>query len=160
MKGPVFQACFAAVASTSETDVFEIVAPSSGRLRILEVEITQHSEAGDAAAEMLPIRYLRGSTASGGSGSTLACVNLGPGTKVSESSVIGMSTALGSTASTAVAVASAFNVQAGYYERPEITQEYDGSVWLSTGQRCLIRVGAPADSVTFNGRIKYQEMPK
>lgn len=163
-QGPVFAAPFSAIASTGEADVFEIVAPSSGRVRILGISLTQHSEAGDAASELLPVRILRGSTASGGAGSTITPVNLGCGTRVAETSVIGLSTgssgALGSTASTTVVHSESFNVQAGFIYNPKVGPDFDSSVWLSTGQRALVRVGTPADSVTFNGTLLFQEMPK
>lgn len=162
MQGPVFSAPFLAIASTQEVDIFDLVAPSSGRVRILEVSITQHSEAGDAAAELLPLQYLRGSTAAGTGGTAITPVNHKGVSRASEATVTVMNaTTLASTTSAVRMKAESFNVQAGYLDRPfKDGLEHDECIHLNAGERFVVRCGAPADSVTFNGTIRFQELGK
>ncbi len=47
----VFSAAFSAVAISAAQDLFEIVAPSDSRIRLLEIDIGQYSDFGDAAEE-------------------------------------------------------------------------------------------------------------
>ena len=51
----VFTASFSAVAITAAQDLFEIVAPSNSRVRLLEIDIGQYTDFGDAQA----VRYCR-----------------------------------------------------------------------------------------------------
>ena len=47
----VFSAAFSAAAISAAQDLFEIVAPSDSRIRLLEIDIGQYSDFGDAAEE-------------------------------------------------------------------------------------------------------------
>ncbi len=47
----VFSAAFSAVSVSAAQDVFELVAPSDSRVRLLEIDIGQYSDFGDAAEE-------------------------------------------------------------------------------------------------------------
>ena len=58
----VFSAAFSAVAISAAQDLFEIVAPSDSRVRLLEIDIGQYSDFADAQAEILSIAIHRGHT--------------------------------------------------------------------------------------------------
>ena len=51
----VFSAVFTAVAISAAQDLFELVAPSDSRVRLLEIDLAQYSDFADAEA----VRYCR-----------------------------------------------------------------------------------------------------
>ena len=55
--------------------------------------------------------------------------------------------------------ATAFNVQAGFYQRPFYDDKRDERYIIKAGTRLVIRSTAPADALTMNGTVKYQELP-
>ena len=81
----VFSAAFSAVAISVAQDLFEIVAPSDSRVRLLEIDIGQYSDIGGATAdlaaaeqEIISLTIHRGHTVSGSGGSTVTPVNVNP----------------------------------------------------------------------------------
>ena len=156
--GPIYVATFSAVAITAAQDVFEITAPSSSRILIREIRIGQYSDAGDAAAELLSVLITRGYTVTGSGGSTLTPVNYrGHSGTLSASSVVkANNTTVANTGTAATLLADSFNVQAGFrfYPAPE------DRIILEPSARLVVRITAPADSITANGTIVFQEVGK
>lgn len=156
--GPIYAATFSAVAITAAQDVFEITAPSSSRLLIREIRIGQYSDAGDAAAELLSILILRGYTVTGSGGTTLTPANMRghSGTLAASSVVKANNTTVANTGTAVTLLADSFNVQAGfrYYPAPEDRLVVEPSV------RLVVRITAPADSITCNGTLIFQEVGK
>ena len=76
--GRMYSATFELVAATAAQDLFEINAPADASVVVHGVWLSQSSDVGDAASEMLNILIHRGSTSgSGGSTPTAAPLSLG-----------------------------------------------------------------------------------
>ncbi len=139
--GPVYTVPFsAAVLTTNEQELFHIHASTVNRVILREIRIGQYTEFGDAAAELLSITLLRGSTeGSGGSAITTPNVLGHSGAPTALSSCLGPSTTLSSSASADLLWADTFNVAAGWLyapapdERP--TLEADGRLALRMSPR-------------------------
>lgn len=154
----IFVATFAAVAVTAAQDVFEIVAPASSRLLIREIRLGQYSDPGDAQAEMLSVQIIRGYTTSGSGGASVTPVNFSPvsGAASPLATVERNNTTVAQDGTGAVLLADTFNVMGGwrYYPVPEERIE------VGVSQRLVVRITAPADSLTMNGTMVYEEVGK
>lgn len=154
----IFVATFAAVAVTAAQDVFEIVAPASSRLMIREIRLGQYSDPGDAQAEMLSVQIIRGYTTSGSGGGSVTPVNLSPvsGAAAATATVERNNTTVAQDGTGAVLLADTFNVMGGwrYYPVPEERIE------VGVSQRLVVRITAPADALTMNGTLVYEEVGK
>jgi len=155
----VFTATFTAVAVSAAQDLFELVAPATSRLEILEIDIGQVSDAGDAAAEMLGITLVRGNTTSGSGGSTATPVNLKPWSRAAATTVETNNTTTASNGSPVTLYSTTFNVQAGWIYRPHRKDGLDDEIIsVAAGERFCVRITAPADEVTMSGTIKFREI--
>ena len=154
----IFVATFAAVAVTAAQDVFEIVAPATTRLTIREIRLGQYSDPGDAQAEMLSVQIIRGYTTSGSGGASVTPVNFSPvsGAASPVATVERNNTTVAQDGTGAVLLADTFNVMGGwrYYPVPEERIE------VGVSQRLVVRITAPADSLTMNGTMVYEEVGK
>ena len=115
-RGPIFTGAFsaAAISTGGPIDAFHITAPSNARVALREIKIGQYSEAGDAAAEMLSVLLLSGTTSpSTGTAITPRNVARHTGAPTAGTAIVGPSTALSSTASAVLMLADAMNVAAG-----------------------------------------------
>lgn len=146
---------FNAVAITAAQDLFEISPADDKPVRILGMVLGQYTDFGDAQAEQLGLSIIRGYTASGSGG-----------TAPTPSPLDGIDTAAGfaaevnntTVANTGTAVtlfSDVWNVQAGY------------QVWFPEGVQpqasqanttIVVRMTAPADSITTNGTLFVQEV--
>ena len=154
----IYVATFAAVVVSAAQDVFEIVAPASSRLTIREIRLGQYSDPGDAEAEMLSVQIIRGYTTSGSGGSAVTPVNFSPvsGAASPVATVERNNTTVAQDGTGAVLLADTFNVMGGwrYYPVPEERIE------VGVSQRLVVRITAPADSLTMNGTMVYEEVGK
>ncbi len=149
----VFVATFSAVAVSAAQDVFEIVAPSNKRVRIYEVVLGQYSDAGDAAAEILSVTMVRGYTTSGTDGSSVTPVNIsGISSESATSTVERNNTTVASGGTAAVVRAEAWNIQGPYF------MIGDNNLVLEASQRLVVRITAPADELTMNGTLIFEEI--
>src|SRR5262245_40368134 len=75
--GPIFSYQFSAhtLSTAGPSDLFCVLAPSNSRIAIREIRLGQHSEFGDTQSELLSLRILTGSTATGG-GTVISAVNV------------------------------------------------------------------------------------
>jgi len=158
MQGPIYTATFTAVAVSAAQDLFEIVAPASKRIAICEIDVGQYSDAGDAQAEMLSLLMLRGYTSAGTGGSALTAANRSSKGRASGATVLANNTTVASGGTPTTVRATSFNVQAGWYYRPRFDVVFDERDIVEPGQRFVVRITAPADAVTMNGTLKYQEL--
>jgi hypothetical protein len=150
--GRVYAAAFEEVAVTVAQDLFEVVAPADGAVIIHSVTITQSSDAGDAQAEMLPILIHRGTaTGSGGSSVTASPLALG------DAAFGGTVEANNTTQSVEGTFlhAEAFNVQIGFYYLPP---PEDRPVVSPSALFIVELQAAPADSLTMNGTVVFEEV--
>lgn len=152
----VFVATFTAVAVSAAQDVFEIVAPADSRIAIREIRLGQYSDAADAQAEMLSVTIVRGHTTSGSGGSSVTPVPIAghAGALASTATVEANNTTIAADGTAVTLCADTFNVMGGWRfypvpeERPIITN----------GGRLVVRVTVPADSLTMNGTIVFEEL--
>lgn len=158
----VFTAAFSAVAVSVAQDLFEIVAPSNARVRLLEIDIGQYSDFADAQAEILSLTIHRGHTVSGSGGSTVTPENLNPYSRAAGAVVEANNTTVATT-SGKLLWATAWHVQAGFLWRPSEDSphgldSYRRFILLKPSERLVIRVTAPADEITVNGSILFEEI--
>lgn len=144
---------FANVAVAAVQDLFEITAVDK-TFELQEIVVAQSSDFGDSEAEGLQIVIKRGvdcNSGSGGSSVTPVSHNSHDTAATSTAKVNNTTQASGGTITTLRA--EAFNIQAGYQYLPMPEQRpkfYDG-------QRCLVSITAPKDSLTVSGTIVIKE---
>jgi hypothetical protein len=142
--GRVYSVNFENVAVTEDQDLFEISPADDKPVRLLGLFLSQSTETGDAAEEMMRIQVLRGHS-TGGSDSPAA----GFASEVNNTTI--------ASAGTAVALHSeAFNVRSGmaHWWTPETApMARQGNTTI------VVRVMAnPADSVTMSGTLYVEEL--
>jgi hypothetical protein len=148
----VFAASFAAVAVSAAQDVFELVAATAMVVNLREVRLGQYSDFGDAAAEILSVQIIKGYTVSGSGGSTPTPGDI-VAAAVAGATVEANNTTVANTGTVKILVADAFNVQAGWWYRPPA----DERIRLAAGERLVVRITAPADALTMNGTLVFDE---
>ena len=117
----VFTAQFNGVAilnSDGSQDLFELVPDATTRIRILEVEINQASDFGDAQAEIRTILFMRGHTTTGSGGSAVTPGNVSPYSRASVTTVARNNTTLASSGTVVTLLATGWHLQAGFIWRP------------------------------------------
>lgn len=157
----IFSATFTAVAVTAAQDVFEILAPSDSYVLIRDIRIGQYSDFGDAQAEILSVQVIRGYATTGSGGSAVTPVNWSPasGARAATSTVAANNTTVATTGTPLTLVSDTMNVAAGWWF--EAPGDRDGKVQglqVLPSQRLVVRITAPADSLTMNGTLVFEEV--
>ena len=153
----IYSAPFTGIAVTAAQDFFELLVPSDAVARLLEVTLTQSTDAGDAQSEQLSVSILRytGSPTSGSGGGSITPVSREGGQAASGATVERNNTTGMSGGTSAVLHSESFNVMAGLCK----TWTPETAPVFSPGTYCVVRLnGAPADSVTFDGTIYWDEI--
>ena len=160
----VFSATFTAATISVAQDMFEILAPSTSRVIVHEVVLSQHSAGDfvDAQAEILPLTIVRGHSVSGSGGSTAGVANLNPYGRAAVSTVERNNTTGASSGSPEILWADGWHVQAGFIWRLSERLHSlgtEGKIMLKPSQRLVVRIGAPADSLDgVNGTLLFEEI--
>lgn len=151
----VFTKTFVAVAITAAQDLFEFVPPADKRLILRGAYLNQYTDFGDAQAEILSVTIIRGFTVAG-SGGTAAAVakNLKSGSAASGTLVALNNTVLASGGAPDTPIADAWNVAAGWVYLPPASERPT----FAPAERGVIRINAPADSLTVNGTLIFEEI--
>jgi hypothetical protein len=146
---------FSAVAISAAQDLFEIVAPATRKVVIREIRFGQYSDAGDTAAEMLSMLIIRGYTTTGSGGTAPTPAYLAHTGGASTSVIAVNNTGLAANGSPVTLLADSFNVMGGFrfYPAPE------ERIWLAPSARLVVRITAPADAITSNGTLVFEELP-
>lgn len=146
---------FEGTAVTAAVDVFELDAAAEKPIEVYGIFLSQSSDVGDAAEEILRYRVIRGHTTSGSGGSAPTPRPL----NVSDTAAGFVAETLNTTAAsagTAVNLHSdTFNVRTGLgLWLPE------GSEWQTSGTSLLVvrLMAAPADSLTMSGTLYVREL--
>ena len=160
----VFSAAFSAVAISAAQDLFEIVAPSDSRVRLLEIDIGQYSDFGDAQAEILSLTIHRGHTTSGSGGSSVTPVNVNPYGRLAGTVVEANNTTVATTSGTLLC-STIWHVQAGFLwspleNTPHGVLPFRRHILIKPSQRLVIRITIPADVFTANGSVLFEEIGK
>lgn len=153
--GVTYVATFTGVAVTVAQDVFEIVAPANKTLKIYGIFLGQYSDFGDAQAELLSVTIMRGHSTSGSGGSTVTPVNLTSGGAASGVASVEINNTTVATSGSPVTLrAETWNEAAGWaYEPPAKAR-----ITVAASERLVVRITAPADSITLNGTLIWEEV--
>lgn len=150
--GRIYTASISEVAVSAAQDLFELTAPSTGMVRILSARWGQSSDAGDAAAELLPWNLTRYAT-SGSGGSTPTPAPHSVGHAASGVTVEANNTTQGGTPT--VVLSDCWNVQAGYLYQPPPEEMV---TIPPSGILAIEFPSAPADSITVSGSVTFEEL--
>lgn len=166
----VFTAQFNGVAITSASgtqDLFELAPGATTRLRLLEVELNQASDFGDAQAEIRTLLFMRGHTTTGSGGSAVTPVNVNPYSRVSVTTVARNNTTLASAGSPETLLATGWHLQAGFIWRPpeDLTRGLDPhrrQYVIQPSQRFVIRLAEAVtdDLADVSGTVTFEEIGK
>lgn len=152
----IFSAVVSGAAAAAAQDVFEIVAGSTTRVRLHEVRLGQTTDFGDATAEGLSVTLIRGFTTTGSGGAAVTPVNLSGHANAlpAASTVKRNNTTLAQDGSGATIFADAWNIADSWYYTPANEQ----MPILEKDQRLVVRVSAPADEITMNATLVFEEI--
>ena len=150
----VYTVQFSGVATTAQTDLFEITPADDKPVDILGLFIGQTTDVGDAQDENLQIQIIRGHTTSGSGGSAPTPAPVDPiDTAAGFTAEVNNTTV--ASAGTAVTVhTDVWNGRAGYANwwipgtEPRATQ---------ANTTIVVRMSAPADSITLSGTLYVRE---
>ncbi len=155
MTGRLYTVQFSAVAITAAQDLFEINVASTKVVRIHELHLSQTSDTGDAAEEILLIKMISGYTSSGTGGSAPTAVPLSLGDAAYAGTVeVNNSTtqASGGTAVTHCVWGWNVRLPLDVIFTPETRKV------LAPSARLVVTCPAPADSLTTNGYMVIEEL--
>lgn len=150
----VFATTFSDVAVTAQQDLFELLPVANKPVRIIAAFITQLSDVGDAAEEMLRIAIIRGYTSSGSGGSAGASVPMDSNQSAAACSVEVNNTTVATTGTGVVLHSETFNIRTGwaYIPVPEARPR------VQNAETMVVRLlTTPADSLTMSGTLIYCE---
>jgi hypothetical protein len=150
--GRMYSAHIEGTAATAQVDFFEVVAPSDAVVIIHGVWISQSS---DVDSEQLRVAIKRGSTTSGSGGSAFTPNPHHFGDAAFGGTVEVMNTTKATSGTITTHHSDSFNVLNGWVWLP--TPEM--RLILSPSQRMTVELlTTPADSLTFNGTIVFEEL--
>lgn len=140
--------------SAYTTDLLELIAADDKPIKIISVRLFQTSDFGDAQAEGLSVKWVRGNTSGGSGGTTVTPTP----TRATDAAASFTAKSFNSTAASAgspvVGPRHNFNVQLG------ITEVYspEECIETSAGNYLVLRFeGSPADSLTVSGSVCVEE---
>lgn len=160
----LYSATFSAIAVSAAQDVFEIAAPATSRVKIIDCFFGQYSDFGDTAAEILSVLVIRGYTTTGTGGATVTPAPLAvTGTRTAVSTVKRNNTTVAQDGTAETLLAGTVNIAAGWSLRDVLSlgdprwEKQGYGLWLTTSQRLVVRITAPADALTMNGTLIFEE---
>lgn len=155
MMGRVYSMVISAVAATTQVDFFELVAPATKVLELLELHLSQTTEVGDTQEEGLQVLIKSGQSTSGSGGSTNTPIPRHLGDAASGATGESMNTTKASTGTIVTHEAFGWNVRAPFMRiwLPETT-----IIIPPSGRLTVELATTPADSITFNGNLIFREV--
>ena len=157
--GRMFSARVEAVAVTAIQDLFSLASPTSGVGVLHHIDLSQSTETGDSAEEMLILRIITGNTTvgSGGSAPTAIPFQLGdtPTTTVRANDTTEVSAG-----TSVIKYSTAWNVRVPwlYIPTPETRINFGELAAGTTTFLALQLITTPADSVSITGTIIWEEV--
>jgi hypothetical protein len=142
-----------ALAFTTATDVFEITAPSTCRIEVMQMELGQTTDLGDAQEEVLRIGLYRGATA----GSTGTALTEQPYVDSNDGAARGAIVANRGTASTGGTLLHIISWNIRIPMEKIWIPELRPIAELSTVMTFRL-MAAPTDSITISGTLIWREM--
>ena len=149
----IHAAAIDALAFTTATDVFEVTAPSTARIRFHQLDLCQTTDLGDAAEEVLRIGYYRGVTA-GATGTALTENTYVDSNDGAATAAVVANRGTASTGGTLLQIIGwNIRIPLQYIWTPETMPVIEVS---TVGTFKLL--AAPADSVTVSGTLLWEEL--
>jgi hypothetical protein len=151
----LYTVSFTAIAVTVAVDIFELTPADDKPIEIVGFFWGQSSDYGDAQAEILPYRVIRGFTSAGSGGATTTPRPLNRSGAASGFSAKTNNTTGATTGTTVDLHADTINVQVG-----EKLWLPEGAEWEASqaDTTLIVRLGAaPADSLTTSGTLYVRE---
>lgn len=152
----IYRLQLAATAVTAAVDLAEINPATNQMLKLLSMRFGQTTELGDAADEELPVTLVTGFTTSG---------SVGTGAVVPIPDEVGdvfggacetFNTTQANTGTPVSRQLGVFKVIAGeFIWQPVPLLENPGGIWIPYNTRAVIRIPAPADSITISGEVVF-----
>ena len=154
--GRMYSAEFSKVAVTLDQDWFEITPADDKPVAIHAIFITQSSDVGDAAEEILNFKIMRGHTSSGSVGSSSTPAPLNPIDAAAGAAVEVNNTTIATTGTIVDLHSDSFNIRSGLQlifppdQRPVTTQ---------ANTTIVVRLlEDTADALTMSGTIYFEEL--
>lgn len=154
INGIVEVVTFNDVAVSAAQDLFSILTPAGHRIQILDIDIGQYSDAGDAAAELLSIKIIRGHTTVGSGGGAATPASWRPWAPASGVTARINDTTVAADGTAVTLLSTSFNVAAGFVYRPPVNDRE--GLFINNSTRVVVRISAPADALTMSGTFKYK----
>lgn len=151
----IYTAVFNNVAVTAIQDLFEIVAASDAVVLLHDIHLSQNTDVGDAAEEVLRIELTSGHTTSGSGGSAPTAIPRNIGQAAFGGTVEVNNTTQASAGTIVTHYVWNWNIRVGFDKifTPETRPR------IAPGTRmCLELPAAPADSVTMSGSVTFEEI--
>lgn len=153
--GRIYTAVFNNVAVTAVQDLFEIVAPADSIVVVHDLHISQNSDLGDAAEEILRIELTSGHTTSGSGGSAPTAIPA----QFQDSAFGGTVEVNNTTQASAGTIVTHYvwnwNIRVGF---DKIWTPETRPVIAPSRRMCVELPAAPADSLTMSGSITFEEI--
>lgn len=154
--GRVYSVNFENVAVSAAQDFFEISPADDKPVRLLGLFLSQSTELGDAAEEMLRVQVLRGHSTSGSGGGAQTPVPIDPSDTAAGFAAEVNNTTIASAGTALILHSETFNVRSGMalFWTPETAPKANqGNTTI------VVRLLAnPADSVTMGGTLYVEEL--
>jgi hypothetical protein len=158
MAGRQYTAGFDNVTVSAAQDLFYLAPADDKPIKILGWFLTQFSDVGDAAEEVLRVNLIRGHATVGSGGTAVAAASQGPidPDDAASSTTVRVNDTTIASAGTAVTLHyGGFNIRAG--EQIIMPPEMQHQCSQTQGSIVLRLMAAPADSVTLSGTIVFEE---
>lgn len=148
---------FGATATAVAADIWEITAPTDAALIIHGWHVFQTSDVGDAQEEVLQLTTARATnlTTSGSGGQTVTTVPMAKGVAATGAVVEGLNTTQVATGAGAITIAEGW----GWNVRIPLLVLYTPELRpiVSPGDRWVLAMPAPTDSLTVGGTLWFEE---
>lgn len=154
-QGRIYTVSFTGVAVTTAVDLFELTPADDKPIEVIGLFVGQSSDPGDAQAELLGYRVIRGHTVSGSGGATPTPRPVSRSDAAAAFTADTCNTTAANTGTTVDLHADTFHVAAG--EKLWIP---DGCEWEATqaDTTLVVRlIAAPVDSLTMSATIYVRE---
>lgn len=153
----IYRLPLVATAVTAAIDLAEILPNTSQMVKLLGIRLVQSTELGDAQDENLPVSLVTGFTTSGSGGNTPV---VAPPDDVGDSTFSGtcetFNTTQAVTGTVVTRVLGGWKVIGGdFLWLPVPLTENPGGLWIPYNTRAVIRIPAPADSITISGEVLF-----
>lgn len=152
----IYRLQLAATAVTAAVDLAEINPNTNQMLKLLSMRWGQSTELGDAQDEELPVTLVTGFTTSGSGGNSSVVPIPDEVGDVFGGTCETFNTTQANTGTTVSRQLGVFKVISGeFIWQPIPLLENPGGIWIPYNTRAVIRIPAPADSITISGDVVF-----